>query len=231
MEIFNQFLGRNLVNFEEIYENLEDNIAKTKDILKNLQKMGFLYLIESLEVVKLSKKGENAISDFKDNLYLKIQEVDVPKKSLLKALIISDKFGRTLITFESISNFISSLKVNEDVSSNPELISMFYSAINDFGLTIEKNGFSKIEFTGEKYNLLFLRKEEIFGIFFIEKLDNKKKMNNIISEFLTEFYNSYQEQIAAFFETGSLKDVIQIRKSLILKIKNLNKKLLAIYQF
>ncbi len=222
MNIINHFIEKNIVTFAELASKVGVSAEELQKSLVDLETKGYLIFKDALKQVQLSEIGQSIVQNIKENLFMKIQEsLDTPIE-FIKALILSDKIGRVILYFESEPDFIKKMAGNVEYNPDPTLISMFFSAIGNFGESFDPSGFSSMLLYGKNLQFQSVTFGDLVGIFFIQNLKVDKPVENSLRQFLNEIYAEFRSEIQDFIGKGSLAELNRIQDTLVQKIKNLN---------
>ncbi len=222
MNIINHFIEKNIVTFAELASKVGASAEELQKSLLDLETKGYLIFKDSLKQIQLSEIGQSIVQNIKENLFLKIQESLNTPIEFVKALILSDKVGRVILYFESEPEFIKKMAGNVEYNPDPTLISMFFSAIGNFGESFDSNGFSSVSLYGKKLQFQGITFGDLVGIFFISNLKVDKTIENSLRQFLNEIYAEFRHEIQEFVRNGSLTELNRIQDKLVQKIKTLN---------
>jgi len=222
LNIINHFIEKNIVNFADLSSKLGVSAEDLQKSVLDLERKGYIIFKDNLKQVQLSEIGQTIVQNVKENIFLKIQEsLDTPL-DFVKALILCDNSGKIFLYFESEPDYIKKLAGNVDFNPDPTLISMFFSAIGNFGESLDPNGFSSIFLYGKNLQIQFVRFGDIVGIFFVSNLIVDKTIENSLRQFLNEIYAEFRPEIQDFVGKGRLDETNRIQSVLIQKIKKFN---------
>ncbi|MHA1731033.1 MAG: GTPase domain-containing protein [Promethearchaeota archaeon] len=208
IDVLNQFIEKNSMNLVEVLDRVGTNTTEGRAVLDKLQMEGYLVVKDALNIVEIQEKGKKLIGSIKKRLYHKVQELisPDPTKEFIKGMILADTLGRPMMSYESREGFFESLVVVEGGISDPALISMFLSAITEFGATIDERGVDLIHLNGENFFLISYRVDRVVGIFFLAPdMRFNHGVINAIRTFLSNLYDGFRQAIDTFCDTGNLE--------------------------
>jgi len=102
------------------------------------------------------------------------------------------------------------------------LISGYFSAIISFGRELEKDNISIINLSGEMKNIILIRLEFFFGIFFLDKIKVDLGIFQIIKEFMCDINIKIKDQVKLFSKTGDINKISIFKDFFLQKIKECN---------
>lgn len=225
IELLNQFIEQNTLNLTDLLNTLQANTASSLESLQKLQKEGYVLVKESLNLVEIGKRGEQVLAGLKDRLYHHVQQAldQDPRQEYLHGVILSDINGRAFYVHETRPDYFKTLLTERAGNSDPGLISMFFTAIKDFGHSLDVEGLDLIHLQGHATNVDSHLIEKIFGIFF---LDDRLRVNEGISrtlrQFLGNIYEAFQPQIDHFLERGDLGAIMESEDDFVTQFAHLN---------
>ncbi len=191
---------------------------KLNDMISN----GIVSIDFTSNIVKITEKGETILQNLKHYLNVKIQLIKGNSKSIIHGLILADYQGKAFAVFEDKENFFKNLVIDPDANSDPTLIAMFFSAIGNFGTTLDKDGFSTIHISGKKIQIVHIYYQDIFGLFFLNERNINSQSVQILQQFIEDFYKHFEPQIKRFVIQGFIKDVENVEKIVKEKVINLD---------
>jgi len=153
-----------------------------------------------------------------------MNQLVVVQNKYLHALILSEQHGRSFFAFEHQKDYFQAMFPDNRTDSDgiATLISMFFTAIGDYGTTISHNGVSSINIIGSTSHILFIQFHDIFGIFFLNNLKPDNSVINLCRELLKEVYEGLKEEIQEFIKTGSAENLNKKINDITIKIKKLD---------
>ncbi|MHA1341016.1 MAG: ADP-ribosylation factor-like protein [Promethearchaeota archaeon] len=200
MALVNQFLLKKELEISYVSEILDLPEEEAQKILDDLESEGIIEINRENELIFLTLKGKNMIQKLKRRIYSQIDVKKVLNKIPLKSLIISDHHGRAFLTYEIQKNYFDLLVANEEMESDPQLIAMFFSALSDFGKTIDAEGFYEIHLFAKTVNIIIIVYKEISAIFFLEGIEFKPEISKILKAFIKDFYGKFEKELKKFFQ-------------------------------
>ncbi len=222
LNIINHFIEKNILTLAELGSKVGVSGEDLQKSILELESKGYLIFKDKLKQVQLSEIGQSIIQNLKESIYLKIQESLGTPIEFVKAMILSDKIGRVIFYFESEPDFIKKMAEKAEYNPDPTLISMFFSAIGNFGESFDHNGFSSMQLYGKNVQIQGVTFGDLVGIFFVYNLKVDSAIENTLRQFLNEIYAEFRSEIQEFVTKGSLTELNQIQSVLVQKIKNLN---------
>lgn len=214
MMVLNQFINQNELVLDDLEEYLDEETTKIKEYVDELKEEGFLMFKESLNSISLSEKGKETLNTVRNRLVSHLESQEVLRESKVKGLIVSDHHGKTFLTYEAVPGFFAKLVSNEQYSQDPQFIAMFFSAVLDFGKTIDKQGFKESFFLGETFQISIISYQDIAGIFISEGLTISQDVRNSLRIFLTNFYAEFKPELDIFRELNGVQNVERLRDRL-----------------
>jgi predicted transcriptional regulator len=137
LDILTQFAEKNTTSIDDLVTKLGVDSEIVQQNLKEMEDKGYVILKDTLRQVELSEIGQHIVKTTRNNLFLQIQEALSSNVEFIKAMILSDKIGRMILLFETEPGFIQKLNGIPETPLDPVFVSMFLSAIGNFGLSLD----------------------------------------------------------------------------------------------
>jgi GTPase SAR1 family protein len=224
MEILNEFFTKQEIDLNSLIKKIDGTSVKVVEVITDLKEKGILQVNSEKNIVCISPKGQDIIDSMKKNLYHKIHEKIAPDKDFLKGIILAEARGRTFLTFESDPMYFSKMFPGQEAESDTAstLISMFFSAIGDFGTQINEGGTSSINLSNDKSQILSINTKDIFCIVFLTDINIDMSVTNILKQFVREINQELEKEIKFFIESGALNKFQEYEPTFISKLKRVN---------
>ncbi|MHA1562102.1 MAG: hypothetical protein ACTSPA_08250, partial [Promethearchaeota archaeon] len=167
----------------------------------------------------------------KNKIILKVHKRISPDEDFIHGLILAEKNGLAFFTFEHIRNYFNKKypESEQDTDMIVSLISGYFSAITTFGSELEKKDISIINLSGEMNNIILIRFDLFFGIFFLDKIKVDLSVFKILKEFMIDINIKIRDQIKYFIKTGDLNKFSSYKDFFLQKIKEFNTNLKKLY--
>ena len=196
--ILNQFLLKKELPTDDIVSYLDIPLEEANKFIENLIQEQIIEKNDQKNIITLTRKGRNLLKDIERKLYSKFDIKKILKKIPLKAIIISDQHGRSFLNYEIQKNYFDILVASENMDSDPQLISMFFAALSDFGKTIDEEGFNEIYLFAKNVKIIIITYKEISAIFFFGDIKYDYSITKILKSFLKNFYLKFEKEIKEF---------------------------------
>jgi len=229
IEILKQFIKSNSITINNLNTRL--GIDASNDFITDLQKLGYLQYKQDINIIYLSEKGKEFINRLKNKIILKVHKRISPDEDFIHGLILAEKNGLAFFTFEHIRNYFNKKypESEQDTDMIVSLISGYFSAITTFGSELEKKDISIINLSGEMNNIILIRFDLFFGIFFLDKIKVDLSVFKILKEFMIDINIKIRDQIKYFIKTGDLNKFSSYKDFFLQKIKEFNTNLKKLY--
>lgn len=221
--IMNQFLNKNTIFFEDLQVILGESTSEVSQIIQILEKENLITVDPKDSSIKITSTGSKKLNNLKTILIEEIEKNPQIRDLSVKGLIISDEHGRAFLNYESQQDYFATLTSQNEYRGDPTLISMFFSAISDFGKTIDPVGFGNIIFIGSQLQIYICVFDRITGIFFFDKtieIDNDIKQ--ILMNFMKEFCTKFHTEIEQFFNISTIFNIETMESYLQNAVENMN---------
>jgi predicted transcriptional regulator len=222
LTILSQFIKASKFNYREFQSEIPMDISILNSQIKELHDQGLISVFESLGVIELTDKGKEMISDMNQRFSIKIAQSIKPKYDYIRGCLISDEFGKTFFQYESEPGYFQHLKSVEAAFTDPSLITMFFTAIKDFGKTIDEFGINRITFQGQRIQIVSVISNSLHGIFFLREMDINKLVFNTLDVFIIDIANEFSKELTTFLNNGFIPEDRNISERFNTRIEHLN---------
>ncbi len=216
-------------------QNIRDSVDMTPDqiisFISELESSRLFAINKTREEIHLGRLGQDLIQRIKEDISAKLYTSHPGELNYVDALILSDDAGRVFQIYERIPGFFDHISLKDTDAAIPDIISMFFSAVQGFYGLFDTPGLFEFHLKGRRMQIIWLRHEHMCAIFFLSvtPLVIDPSIRNVLQNFTRQYFMAIQPELLAMY-SSQLAYTISTENTLFLQLlANLNNELRKIF--